>query len=83
VPRRHGRSAIESVRRIAQRIRPLLQSAEIRTIAGDDLWMSPEYGRDTVGIHFTWIPDQPAVEELLVDLESAARWGLVRAHWTV
>jgi alditol oxidase len=82
VPRRHGLSAIEAVRRMAQRIRPLLQSAEIRTIAGDDLWMSPEYGRDTVGIHFTWIPDQPAVEELLVDLESALAPFQARPHWS-
>src|SRR5690348_8315349 len=33
--------------------------------------MSPEYGRDTVAFHFTWQPDQPPVEALLVDLDAA------------
>ena len=28
-------------------VRPLLQVSEIRTIAADRLWMSPQYGRDT------------------------------------
>ena len=41
-------------RRSATAIRPLLQVTEIRTVAADRLWMSPQYGRDTVGIHFTW-----------------------------
>ena len=41
---------------------PVLQVCEIRTIAADRLWMSPQYGQDTVGIHFTWKRDQEAVE---------------------
>jgi xylitol oxidase len=82
LPRRHALSAIEVVRAMAPRIRPLLHGAEIRTIAGDDLWMSPEYGRDTVALHFTWRLDQTGVERLLVDLESALRPFEPRPHWS-
>jgi xylitol oxidase len=49
----------------------LLYISEIRTIAADDLWLSPEYGRDTVGIHFTWKRDQDAVERALIEVERA------------
>ena len=32
---------------LGDRIRPLLQVSEIRTVAADELWLSPQYGRDT------------------------------------
>ena len=67
---------------MAPRIRPLLHGAEIRTIAGDDLWMSPEYERDTVALHFTWMFDQTGVERLLADLESALAPYDPRPHWS-
>jgi hypothetical protein len=62
VPRERAVEAIGAVRQLADTIRPVLQVSEIRTIAADDLWMSPQYGRDSVGIHFTWRRDQAAVE---------------------
>ena len=40
---------------------PLLQVSEIRTVAADRLWMSPQYGRDTVGLHFSWTLEPEAV----------------------
>ena len=54
VDRRYGPNAVEAILRLGDRIRPLLYIAEIRTIAADDLWLSPQYGRDTVAIHFSW-----------------------------
>ena len=39
----------------------MLQISEIRTVAADDLWLSPAHGRDTVAFHFTWKPDEAAV----------------------
>ena len=81
VPRRHAAAAIQAVRGLAATIRPLLQVAEIRTIAADRLWMSPQYGQDTVGIHFTWTRDQHAVERALVDLEAALAPCEARPHW--
>ena len=51
-------AAIEARARAGRRDpRPCSRSREIRTIAADGLWMSPQYGRDTVGIHFTWERD--------------------------
>ncbi len=81
VPRRRGIAAIESVRALADRLRPLLQVSEIRTVAADHLWMSPQYGRDTIGIHFTWKPDQDAVERALIDVEAALAPLEGRPHW--
>jgi xylitol oxidase len=81
VPRRHAVAAIEAVRALAGRIRPVLQSCEIRTVAADRLWMSPQYGQDTVGFHFTWKPEQGAVEDVLVDLEQALAPLSARPHW--
>ena len=43
--------------------------SEIRTVAADRLWMSMCYGRDSVGIHFTWKPEREAVEAVLPQLE--------------
>jgi xylitol oxidase len=70
-PRRYAVEAIEAVRSLAEEIRPILQVSEIRAVAADQLWMSMNYGRDTVGIHFTWKPEQDAVEDVLVQLETA------------
>jgi xylitol oxidase len=81
LPRRHARAAIEALRRLAPRIQPLLHVAEIRTVAADELWMSPQYGRDTVAIHFTWHRDQTRVEQLLSALEDVLAPFAPRPHW--
>jgi alditol oxidase len=62
-------------------VRPLLQVSEIRTIAADRLWMSPQYGQDSIGIHFTWKPEQAAVERALVAVEAALAPFAPRPHW--
>jgi len=79
--RRDARAAIEAMRALGPRIRPLLHVSEIRTIAADTLWMSPQYGRDSVAIHFTWKPDQDAVERLLASVEDALGPFAPRPHW--
>jgi xylitol oxidase len=81
VPRQHAVDAINVVRAMAARLTPLLKVSEIRTVAADRLWLSPEYGRDSVGLHFTWQVDQPAVEALLVELEAALAPFGARPHW--
>lgn len=81
VPRRHALAAIEAVRELGEVIRPLLQIGEIRAIAADSLWMSPQYGQDTVGIHFTWRREQAAVARALVQIEAALRPYEARPHW--
>jgi xylitol oxidase len=80
-PRRHAVEAIEAVRALADKIRPILQVSEIRVVAADRLWMSMSYGEDTVGIHFTWKPEWNAVENVLVQLETALSPFEARPHW--
>src|SRR5215210_4202599 len=80
-PRRYAVEAIEAVRALADEIRPILQVSEVRAVAADRLWMSMNYGQDTVGIHFTWKPEQDAVENMLVQLETALFPFQARPHW--
>jgi alditol oxidase len=54
---------------------------EIRTIAADDLWMSPCYKQPSVTIHFTWKPDWPAVQRLLPVIEKELSPFHARPHW--
>jgi xylitol oxidase len=79
--REHALGAIEAVRALADRIRPVLHVCEIRTVAADRLWMSPEYGRDSVGIHFTWALEPDAVARVLAELEPALAPFDPRPHW--
>jgi alditol oxidase len=81
LPFRHAREAVEALRGLGDRIRPLLMVCEIRTVAADRLWLSMNHREDSVAFHFTWRPDQPAVEDLLVHLERALAPFDARPHW--
>ena len=81
VPRRHAATAIRAVHGLADQVRPVLQVSEIRTVAADRLWMSPQYGQDTIAIHFTWQPDRAAVDRVLAELEAALAPCQARPHW--
>jgi alditol oxidase len=81
LPRRYAVEAIEAVRSLADRIRPILQVSEIRAVAADRLWMSMNYGEDCVGIHFTWKPEREMVDDMLIQLESALVPFEARPHW--
>ena len=81
VPRANAVDAILAVERLREQVGPHLFISEIRTIAEDDLWMSPAYGRPSVAIHFTWKPDWPAVRRLLPMVEKELSPYQVRPHW--
>jgi xylitol oxidase len=81
VPRRHAVDALRAIRSIAGRIAPLLQVAEVRTVAADDLWLSPASGEDVVALHFTWHPRTPEVLAFLPTLEAALEPFEARPHW--
>jgi alditol oxidase len=74
-------AALSALAPLATRIAPLLQVCEVRTVAADSLWLSPAYGRDTVGIHFTWLKEPAAVAALLPDIEAALAQFGPRPHW--
>lgn len=83
LPRSRAVEAIRGIRSLHERITPLLHVTEIRTMCADDLWLSPAYGVDTVGIHFTWHRDEriydvlPSIEEILLPLGARPHWGKV------
>lgn len=82
VPRERALEAFAALDGIADRIALVLQVSEIRSIAADELWLSPAYRRDSVAFHFTWIADEAsvapvvaAVEDRLVPLGARPHWG--------
>jgi xylitol oxidase len=81
VPRRHAVEAILAVERLRDHVGPHLLISEIRTIAADDLWMSPCYKQASVTIHFTWKQDWPAVSKLLPVIEKELAPFSPRPHW--
>jgi len=81
VPRRHAAATIGALRTLGEVVRPVLQVSELRTVAADWLWMSPQYDQDMIAVHFTWTPDQDAVGRVLVDVEAALAPFGARPHW--
>ena len=81
VPRAQGAPAIEAVRALSRLVGPLVQVSELRSVAADSLWLSPQYEADTLGIHFTWRQRQREVERALVEVEAALRPLGARPHW--
>ena len=62
-------------------IAPLLQISEVRTIAADNLWMSPCYRQACVAIHFTWQKNWTAVRNILPLIEDRLAPLNARPHW--
>jgi len=81
LPRAVAGQAVEVLRSLADRIRPLLQICEIRTVAADQLWLSTAHGVDSLALHFTWRPAQQQVSEVLADLEARLLPLGARPHW--
>ncbi|GAB2744996.1 FAD-binding protein [Sinomonas soli] len=81
LPRARAAEALRAVRALAARLAPLLYVSEIRTVAADELWLSPSYRQDSVALHFTWKPLQREVEALLPELEDALAPFGARPHW--
>src|SRR6202035_1205442 len=81
VPRKHAVEAILAVERLRDQVGPHLLISEIRTIAADDLWMSPCYKQSSVTIHFTWKQEWPAVSKLLPVIEKELAPFHPRPHW--
>jgi xylitol oxidase len=81
VARSDAVAAIQAVRELSGQIRPLLLVSELRAIAADSLWLSPQYGRDTIALHFTWRREQHAVEQVVAKIEAALKPFAARPHW--
>jgi xylitol oxidase len=81
LPRPEAAAAIGALRALAPAIRPVLQVSELRTVAADRLWMSPQYAQDTLAVHFTWERDPAAVDRALREVEAALAPLGARPHW--
>jgi xylitol oxidase len=58
-----------------------LRTMEIRTIASDEMWLSPFQGRETLAVHATWTSDFDSVRPALQRLEDVLRPFEPRPHW--
>jgi len=87
VDRRDGPAAIAALFDASDAFARVVQVSEVRTVAADDLWISPSAGRSSVAIHFTWFPKlEPvlaavsAVESVLAPFHPRPHWGKI---WTL
>jgi xylitol oxidase len=86
VPRENGGKVVAAMRRHGERLAPVLMTSEVRTVAGDRLWLSPGVMGPYVGVHFTFRRDAagvqailPAIEADLEVLGAIPHWGKVTA----
>lgn len=81
LPQNRAGEALQKLQALGDSIAPPLLISEIRTVREDDLWMSPHFGRPTVGLHFTWKKDWAAVEPVLRKIEASLAPLEPRPHW--
>jgi xylitol oxidase len=81
VPRSQAVAAIKAMYALREYVSPLLMISEVRSIAADTLWMSPNYQQDSIALHFTWQQRWPAVREVLPRLETALAPYGAKPHW--
>ncbi|GAA4459461.1 FAD-binding protein [Nibrella saemangeumensis] len=81
VPRQHAVEAILAVERLRNQVSPHLMISEVRSIAADELWMSPCYKQPSIALHFTWKQDWPSVSKVLPLIEKELAAYQARPHW--
>ena len=81
LPRSQGAPALKAIYAVRDAIAPALHVSEVRTVAGDDQWLSPAYGRPTAALHFTWVDDPALVSRAVAALETALSDFEARPHW--
>ncbi|MEO2098283.1 MAG: D-arabinono-1,4-lactone oxidase, partial [Brachybacterium sp.] len=81
VPRERIGEALAAVMPLGERIRPLLHASEVRTVAADELWLSPAQHRDSACVHFTWKQRPAEVAALLPEIEERLAPFTPRPHW--
>jgi xylitol oxidase len=81
VPLEHAYDAIVAVEKLHEKITPHMFISEIRTVAADNLWMSPCHKKTSVAIHTTWKQEPEAVMNLLPLVEQQLAPFNPRPHW--
>jgi xylitol oxidase len=81
VAREDAVAAVQALRALGETIAPLLLVCELRSIAADGLWLSPQYERDSASIHFTWRRRPAQVEPVVRKIETVLSPFGARPHW--
>jgi alditol oxidase len=81
IDRADAPAALLALDRIRARLAPVVEVSEFRTVAADELWLSPAAQRDTAGLHFTWIADPEPVAPVLRLVEDVLAPFAPRPHW--
>jgi xylitol oxidase len=74
-----GPTAFDALRRVSVEFADRLMVGEVRAVAADEMWLSPQFRRASVGFHFTWFAgdNDSAVRTVQQALEPFAP----RPHW--
>lgn len=81
VPFENAFKAMKQIEQIKDDVFPHLFISEIRSIAGDNIWMSPFYQQKSVALHFTLKPHKEVHTHVLPKIEAALQPFGVRPHW--
>lgn len=81
VAREDAPAALRTLTPLMEQFADLLKVSEIRAVRGDDLWLSPAYGRDSVAIHFTWVRRSGPVLHAAQAIQDALSPYAPRPHW--
>ncbi len=81
VPVENAFDAIMAVEKLHEKITPHLFISEIRTVAADNLWMSPCFKKTCVAIHTTWKQEWDTVMNLLPMVEKQLAPYNPQPHW--
>ncbi|MEH7544901.1 FAD-binding protein [Neobacillus vireti] len=79
--REYAYDALCAISEIREHIAPHLFISEVRTIAQDELWLSPSYKQDSVAIHFTWQDKWDDVQKVLPLIEAQLEPFQAKPHW--
>ncbi|MGZ4475796.1 MAG: FAD-binding protein [Nocardioides sp.] len=81
VPFARAGEALAAVRALGELFGETLLVTELRTVRGDEQWLSGAYGTDVLALHFTWQRDFERVLPLVAGLEEALLPLQARPHW--
>ena len=77
----HGPAAVRALQEVGHLLDSALLTSEIRAVAADDLWLSPQSGQDTCSFHFTWTADLTLSSAAALVVEHALEPFAPRPHW--
>ena len=81
VAREHAVPAMQALAELQPALAPILLLSEVRTIAADNLWLSPNYQRPSIGLHFSWNRPWDEVKQVLPLIEERLAPFYARPHW--